>query len=132
SGNSWKAMFAPRTNTAQITAMSGIATRTTAAIMRPVMIALLAPRQLRLADRSRAGTSVSAATVMLGPLRLLHRPLDDRGGDEVDDDGDDEERHRERDERRLVERIGLAPLVGDDRGHRVSGRERVERDLSQC
>src|SRR5262249_30610046 len=47
------------------------------------------------------------------PAPFRHRALHDRGRDQVDDDRDHEQRHRERDERRLVQLVGPAPLAGD-------------------
>src|SRR3569623_507372 len=136
SGNSWTAPAAPRTPTAQTIATSGAAMATTDPIISDVMMALFTDRKLCLAVRSGGPTAVSVCcassiTVPSQSLGPLHRALNDRRRDQVDDDGDDEQRDGQRDQRRLVQRVRLAPFVGDDGGHRVAGRQRAQRQLPQ-
>src|SRR3569623_3814843 len=104
--------------TPHTTATSGAAMATTEPIINAVMIALFSDRKLCLAVRSGGATAAAACctssiTVPSQSLSPLHRPLDDGRRDQVHDDGDAEQRDRQRDQRRLVQRVRLAPHVGD-------------------
>src|SRR5580704_19384520 len=116
---------------------SGMITTTNEIYIRMVAMRSLLRRQP--AGSRKSTFCVSLATAIRPPswarwLRPSGPPLTPRGalhdpaGEDVDDDGEDEQEHGYPQQPGAEHAGGLAELVGDDRGHAVTGGEQVRCD----